>query len=201
MERYHLYTWPDSQEFVGNDKCILIVPPKGKETEYDSSYMVPQEIDPYAGEDSDSYLAIAHPVSQAWADVPGVFTNYDDQTVFVPTILYDAWVRKMKIETALNTLIKTTVNDIRVNAEGVLSDIMGSTGRREIDCSNKYKSISFFGVDFAIDSVRLTQEGEVVVALSDKDNGYCVNLKDFPIEGVHAILDIVTEAVHAESKP
>lgn len=181
MKRYHLYTWPDSQEFIGNDKCILIVPPKGKETEYDSSYMVPQEIDPYAGDDSDSYLAIEHPVSQAWADVPGVFTNYDDQTVFVPTILYDAC--------------------IRVVAEGALHDIMGSIDRREIDCSNKYKSISFFGVDYAIDSVQLTQEGEVMVALSDKDNGYCVNLKDFPIEEVHTILDIVTEAVHAESKP
>ncbi len=45
MTRYTLFTWPDSQEFVSNGQCLLVMPPADdKDLHLDSAYLVPDTV-------------------------------------------------------------------------------------------------------------------------------------------------------------
>ena len=63
MQKFTLYTWPDSQPFVGNDKCKLVLP-KGDTTQLDSSYLVPVEENP--GLIDTIYVQVRFPETQEW---------------------------------------------------------------------------------------------------------------------------------------
>lgn len=72
---YDLVTWPDSQPFIGDETCHLVLPPEGEETELDSAYMVPSE--------NGEYEMLAWPDSQGREDEPGALSDYEGN-VFVP---------------------------------------------------------------------------------------------------------------------
>lgn len=76
MNRYYLYTWPESQTFVGDGNAVLVIPPEGKETELESAYMMP---DP----DGD-YTYVDFPDSQMYEGQKGVLGAYDLDGLFVP---------------------------------------------------------------------------------------------------------------------
>lgn len=80
MNRYFLYTWPASQQFVGDPDAILICPPEGDEMELDSAYMVP---DPEG-----DYVRTGFPESQRYEGTPGVLESYE-RDVFVPAKIYN----------------------------------------------------------------------------------------------------------------
>lgn len=41
---YHLFTWPMSQHFIGNENAILVLPPEtDTKGELDSAYLVPED--------------------------------------------------------------------------------------------------------------------------------------------------------------
>ena len=81
MNRYALYAWPTSQQFIGNPDAILICPPEGDELELDSAYMVP---DPEG-----DYVRTGFPESQRYQNGDGVLESYDGD-VFVLAAAYDA---------------------------------------------------------------------------------------------------------------
>ncbi len=91
MRNYTLFTWPDSQEFVGNSLCSLVYPPENDETLHlDSSYMVPIEIaDPAEAEKI--YVKLGKAESQNWLDKTddedNVLFDYDGHA-FVEESLY-----------------------------------------------------------------------------------------------------------------
>lgn len=80
--RYSLFTWPDSQMYVGRKDCYLIDPESDREsyegndpTALDSAYMVPSR--------SGDYALTVWPESQTYQERKGVLTDYDGRT-FVP---------------------------------------------------------------------------------------------------------------------
>lgn len=98
MQKYTLYTWPDSQQFVGNPLCALVCPPDDEvdPTRLDSSYMVPIEIaDPAEAEKV--YVKLGKAESQNWLDktnnTDNVLFDYDGHA-FVEESLYKASCRK-----------------------------------------------------------------------------------------------------------
>ena len=79
MKRYSLYRWPDSQEFIGREDCVLVMPPQGSEVELDSAYMVPEP-------DGD-YVLLDWPERQGLEDAPGSLSSYEGD-LFVPVDVY-----------------------------------------------------------------------------------------------------------------
>ena len=86
---YTVVTWPESQDFIGNDECILICPPATDidPTALDDAYLVPEDlIGPIdAGE---AYVRVPWPKSQRWDDAntedpDDVLRDYETQDVYV----------------------------------------------------------------------------------------------------------------------
>lgn len=94
MQKYTLYTWPDSQEFIGNSLCSLVCPPENDDTHHlDSSYMVPITVaDPVGAEKV--YIKLTKVESQNWLDKTDDEDNEDnvlfdyDGHAFVEESLY-----------------------------------------------------------------------------------------------------------------
>lgn len=84
--RYGLVTWPESQEFVGRDDCILVNPPEDDEDcTLDSAYLVPIT-DPL--DEGEAYARVPWSESQAWLDketeeLDDVLRDYDSQDAYV----------------------------------------------------------------------------------------------------------------------
>lgn len=93
MEKYTLFTWPDSQEYVSNPACILICPPVTDvdPTALDSSYMVPNSVYTPA-ETERQYVRLEHPDNQDFNEMLDsnnrILHDYDGGT-FVETTLYE----------------------------------------------------------------------------------------------------------------
>jgi len=89
--RYGLVTWPESQEFVGKEDCVLVSPPEDSE-DLDSAYLVPEEI---TGPLDEAYLRIPWPEAQDWDEVPDgwepedVLHDYDSADAWVLESLYN----------------------------------------------------------------------------------------------------------------
>lgn len=92
-ERYELYTWPESQEFVGRPGCVLVNPPETMidTTALDSSYFVPERITGNIRPGC-AYIRIPYPDSQYWKDMMHILkeektncilTDYDTQDAYV----------------------------------------------------------------------------------------------------------------------
>lgn len=81
MNRYALYAWSASQQFIGDPAAILICPPEGDELELDSAYMVP---DPEG-----DYVLTDWPDCQRYQGEDGVLESYEGD-VFVPATAYAA---------------------------------------------------------------------------------------------------------------
>lgn len=86
MNIYHLLTWPESQDCIGRDDCILIDPMSAAEVaedypcELDSAYMIPaSEGDSLEG----AYVLVRFPDAQKWYGREGTIGDYDTN-VFVP---------------------------------------------------------------------------------------------------------------------
>ena len=99
MKRYTLYTWPDSQEFVGNSKCHLVVP-KGDSLQLDSSYMVPEDVEAPAPAER-TYVLADWPAKQKFEDLADKADAGDDRilcdydgNVFVESRLYEEHTAK-----------------------------------------------------------------------------------------------------------
>lgn len=102
MQKYTLFTWPDSQEFVGNPLCALVCPLENDDTLHlDSSYMVPIEVAGPA-EAGKIYVKLSKAESQNWLDKTNdednVLFDYDGHA-FVEESLYEA-SRKEKEQSA-----------------------------------------------------------------------------------------------------
>ncbi len=83
--RYELFTWPDSQEYVGRDGCILIMPPEDDEgCSLDSAYMVPESVLGHPVSDDRAFVLVGFPDSQKYENEEGVFRFYDGEGLFVP---------------------------------------------------------------------------------------------------------------------
>lgn len=98
MEKYTLYTWPDSQEFIGNSLCSLVCPPENDDTLHlDSSYMVPITVADPAGAEK-VYVKLDETESIDWLDKTddedNVLFDYDGHA-YVEESLYEAF-RKEK---------------------------------------------------------------------------------------------------------
>lgn len=99
MKRYTLYTWPDSQEFVGNSKCHLVVP-KGDSLQLDSSYMVPEDVQAPAPAER-TYVIADWPAKQKFEELSDKSDAGDDRilcdydgNVFVEFRLYEEYTKK-----------------------------------------------------------------------------------------------------------
>lgn len=93
MQKYTLYTWPDSQEFIGNSLCSLVCPPENDDTLHlDSSYMVPITVADPAGAEK-VYVKLDETESIDWLDKTddedNVLFDYDGHA-FVEESLYEA---------------------------------------------------------------------------------------------------------------
>ena len=94
MQKYTLYTWPDSQEFVGNPLCFLVFPPDNEvdPTRLDSSYMVPVTVAEPAGAEK-VYVKLNETESSGWHDMTdnedNVLFDYDGHA-YVDESLYEA---------------------------------------------------------------------------------------------------------------
>lgn len=119
MEKYTLYTWPDSQEFIGNELCFLVCPPEDEDdpTRLDSSYMVPTDISAPVGSEK-IYVKLDEVESTNWTDK----TDDDDNVLFdydgcayVEESLYKASCKKKektgkKTETSYDVCIAPMTN-------------------------------------------------------------------------------------------
>jgi len=114
--RYGLFTWPESQEFVGRDDCILVNPPEEDEgCTLDSAYLVPiTEPD----DDEEAYARIPWPESQKWLDketdeLDDVLRDYDTQDAYVRESLLDEQsdkpLRKFEVTLYYHTNVTITV--------------------------------------------------------------------------------------------
>lgn len=67
--RYGLVTWPESQDFIGTDGCILIDPPVNEKdpTALDSAYLVPESITGPLNT-GEAYVRVPFPEAQKWDD-------------------------------------------------------------------------------------------------------------------------------------
>lgn len=91
--RYGLVTWPESQNFAGDPRCILVNPPEDS-TDLDSAYLVPEDI---AGplDAGGAYLRIPWSEAQAWEEMPegadtgDVLHDYDTTDTYVLESLYN----------------------------------------------------------------------------------------------------------------
>lgn len=102
MQKYTLFTWPDSQEFVSNPLCALVCPLENDDTLHlDSSYMVPIEVADPAGAEK-VYVKLGKAESQNWLDktdnTDNVLFDYDGHA-YVEESLYEA-SRKEKEQSA-----------------------------------------------------------------------------------------------------
>lgn len=93
MEKYTLFKWPDSQEFVGNPLCALVCPLENDDTLHlDCSYMVPIEVADPAGSEK-IYIKLNEAESQNWLDkadhTDNVLFDYDNHA-YVEESLYEA---------------------------------------------------------------------------------------------------------------
>ncbi len=93
MQKYTLYTWPDSQEFIGNTLCFLVCPPDDEGSIHlDSSCMVPITIAEPAGAEK-VYVKLDETESNAWLDKTDSENNvlFDfDNHAYVEESLYEA---------------------------------------------------------------------------------------------------------------
>ncbi len=108
MQKYTLFTWPESQEFVSNPLCHLVCPLENDDTLHlDSSYLVPiEEADPVGKEKI--YIKLDEAESQKWLDMTGnednVLFDYDGHA-FVEESLYNS----CKMEENINQKISHSV--------------------------------------------------------------------------------------------
>ena len=91
--RYGLATWPESQDFIGDPRCILVNPPEDS-TNLDSAYLVPEDITGPL-DAGGAYLRIPWPEAQAWEEAPkeadedDVLHDYDTMDAYVLESLYN----------------------------------------------------------------------------------------------------------------
>lgn len=111
MQRYSLYNWPDSQEFVGRDDCILI-DPEG-DTYLDSSYLVPVT-DEEQFKDSD-YVEVEWPDMQTLENDPSIafesLHNYTGRLFITVKKLNEINKSKELISTATRLVESLSVSD------------------------------------------------------------------------------------------
>ena len=91
--KFTLYTWPDSQEFVGNPLCALVCPLENDDTIHlDCSYMVPVTVADPAGAEK-VYVKLNETESSGWLDktdnTDNVLFDYDGHA-YVEESLYEA---------------------------------------------------------------------------------------------------------------
>lgn len=129
--KYSLYTWPDSQEFVGREEAILVLPNARKGIELDSSYMVPFHLERQSDQTSESdeyaYVRVEQPDAQHFLNdeqmVLVCIADYDGN-VFVPVKIWNKWNEEnKKIRQAMSLLkdcdpclVLNKVSDIEYDA-------------------------------------------------------------------------------------
>lgn len=93
MQKYTLYTWPDSEEFIGNSLCFPVCPPDDEGSIHlDSSCMVPITIAEPAGAEK-VYVKLDETESINWLDKTddedNVLFDFDNHA-YVEESLYEA---------------------------------------------------------------------------------------------------------------
>ena len=117
MKKYHIYHWPDSQGLSRNKENILIAPPVGKESEYDSTYMVPEEVDEDHDDDS-AYVLLGFPENQSWQGVRKTLCDYEGN-VFVPLKLLIAINKGKELDIVLGVSKDTIARTKKVVADNI----------------------------------------------------------------------------------
>lgn len=136
MQKYTLFTWPDSQKFVGNPLCALVCPLENDDIFHlDSSYMVPIEVADPAGSEK-IYIKLNEAESQNWLDktdnTDNVLFDYDDQA-YVEECLYEASRKEKKqsgqgVEASFDVCIAPMTN-VKVMVADPLNPTDEETGR------------------------------------------------------------------------
>lgn len=87
--RYGLVTWPESQDFIGMEGCILVDPPLNEKdpTALDSAYLVPENITGPL-DSGEAYVRVPFPESQKWDDShtddpDDILHDYDSNAAYV----------------------------------------------------------------------------------------------------------------------
>ncbi len=172
MEKYTLYTWPDSQEFIGNSLCSLVCPPENDDTLHlDSSYMVPITVaDPVGAEKV--YVKLDETESIDWLDKTddedNVLFDYDGHA-FVEESQYrtkskkSEGLRKASYDVCFipMTNVEVMVKDPLHPTEEELSTICSEAAIKILDNSESY----------------MTEENVQSVELYDKQSGMKTKVK------------------------
>lgn len=108
--RYTLYTWPESQAFIGNEKCILVCPDEKTGLDLDSSYMVPEDEEPESNMelDDDKYIRLQFPESQRFeSDEELSLSCIHDYEggLFVPISIYNKKAADTRADNQIKKLI------------------------------------------------------------------------------------------------
>lgn len=129
--RFGLSTWPDSQQFVSDERCILVCPPEVENDPcaLDSAYFIPEEITgPLEENGSGVYVRIPFPESQKWLDrIPEeygpddeydeILTDYDSQDAYVLESLLDEEPEEKPLKKYRVTLYYHTSVTVEVETE------------------------------------------------------------------------------------
>lgn len=200
MKKYHIYHWPDSQGLSRDDRNILIAPPVGKESEYDSTYMVPEEVDENHDDDS-AYVLLGFPENQPWQGVRKTLCDYEGN-VFVPLKLLIAINKGKELDIVLG-VSKDTIKRTKKAVSDNIKAILHAADEPYVTLGKQDKSFRIAipgrgqeGPDTIVDVYENSDHEIGVTHYNPNDDAVGTRetlLADFPLEVVIAIYEAFRE--------